>query len=100
VVVSEAGEEISQLGEAGPEPEAAAGRGGMFGSLSQAMDSTREALNLREKVDRIKARAGQLVEHVIQLAVVFVLQTGILPIVFLWLFLQAAKWVIGFRKSK
>ena len=100
VVVSEAGEEISQLGEAGPEPEAAAGRGGMFGSLSQAMDSTREALNLREKVERIKARAGQLVEHVIQLAVVFVLQTGILPIVFLWLFLQAAKWVIGFRKSK
>jgi hypothetical protein len=34
-----------------------------------------------------------MVEHLITLSVVFILQTGILPIVFLWLFLQIAKWL-------
>jgi hypothetical protein len=45
----------------------------------------------------LKERAAEVVEHLIQLSVVFVLQTGILPIAFLWIFLQLLKQV--FRKK-
>ena len=46
-----------------------------------------------EKVDAIQERAADMIEHLIQLSVVFVLQTGVLPVAFLWLFLQLGKWV-------
>jgi hypothetical protein len=38
-----------------------------------------------------------VIEHLIQLSVVFVLQTAILPIAFLWLFLQLGKQI--FRQA-
>ena len=97
-LVMAAGQEIEQIGESGqdsgePGKEAVFGSG-MLGSLGEAMDRTRDALKLGDKVAQIKARAAEMIEHLIQLSVVFILQTGILPIVFLWLFLQLAKWVI------
>ena len=97
-LVMAAGQEIKQIGESGqdsgePGEEGAFGSG-MLGSLGEAMDKTRDALKLGDKVAQIKARAAEMIEHLIQLSVVFILQTGILPIVFLWLFLQLAKGVI------
>lgn len=99
-VVSDAGEEIGRIGQRAARVTEEGERGGLLGSLGQAMDSTREALDLGDKVQRIKLRAAQMIEHVIQLSVVFVLQTGILPIAFLWFFLQAAKGVLGLRFRK
>lgn len=64
---------------------------GVVGSLGRAWDGATDRVNLGEKVDRIQARAGDVIEHVIQLSVVFILQTGVLPIAFLWLFLQVGK---------
>jgi hypothetical protein len=89
-VIASAGEEIQALGErelpSVPEEE-----GGIFESLGRAWNSTTEGMNLGEKVDLIQARAAEMIEHLIQLSVVFILQTGLLPIIFLWLFLQLAK---------
>jgi hypothetical protein len=34
-----------------------------------------------------------VIEHLIQLSVVFVLQTAILPLAFLWIFLQLARQI-------
>lgn len=99
-VVSDAGEEIGRIGQRQSRAMEENGRGGLMGSLGQAMDSTREALDLGDRVERIKLRAAQMIEHLIQLAVVFVLQTGILPIAFLWLFLQAAKGLLGLKFRK
>lgn len=59
--------------------------------MERALDSTRETLDIRRRVEYIKERAADVVEHLIQLSVVFILQTGVLPIVFLWLFLQLLK---------
>jgi len=90
--VSLAGEEIEHLGSedsGGAESEAT----GILGSLGQAVDRTRQALALGEKVERIKTRAADIIQHLIQLSVVFIIQTGILPLVFLWVFLQLAKRV-------
>lgn len=60
-------------------------------SVERALDSTWESLDLNQRVDYIKERAADLIEHLIQLSVVFILQTGILPIAFLWIFLQLFK---------
>lgn len=63
----------------------------LFETLERALDSTRETLDIKRRVEYIKERAADVVEHMIQLSVVFILQTGILPIAFLWLFLQLLK---------
>jgi hypothetical protein len=61
---------------------------GLLESLGRTFDNTRQFLDLNQKVAFIKTRAAELIEHLIQLSVVFILQTGILPIAFLWVFLQ------------
>lgn len=60
-------------------------------AVERALDSTWESLDLNQRVAYIKDRAADLIEHLIQLSVVFILQTGILPIAFLWIFLQLFK---------
>jgi hypothetical protein len=59
--------------------------------MGRAIRDTADGLDLSDRVNRITERARDMVEHVIQLSVVFILQTGILPIAFLWLFLQGAR---------
>ena len=102
-VASTAGEEIEKISTAtqvGNEPEEEGGFvSGMFGSLGDAMNRTRDAFALGEKVERIKARAAEMIEHLIQLSVVFILQTGILPLAFLWLFLQLGKSLFRLNRS-
>lgn len=93
-VIETAGSEIeavqaSSSDVAGQEP-------GVFDSLGRAFDSTRESLNVSERLAVIKARATEVIENLIQLSVVFILQTGILPLVFLWLLLQVMKRLFGF----
>ena len=41
----------------------------------------------------LAADSDTTIEHLIQLSVVFILQTGILPLMFLWIFLQMGKWL-------
>jgi len=64
---------------------------GVLGSLGRMFEYTGKALNVKEKMAYIGERASDLIEHLIQLSVVFILQTGILPIAFLWIFLQLFK---------
>lgn len=66
----------------------------LFESLGRSLSGTREALDFGRRVDEVKRRAGEVIEHLIRLSVVFVLQTGILPIAFLWIFLQLLKRLI------
>ena len=97
-VITEAGRDLEDLGDP-PEPletDPTVGEDADFiervlGSVGQAIDSASERMNLREKVRRIQTRATEIVENLIQLSVVFILQTAILPIAFLWVFLQLAK---------
>lgn len=66
-------------------------------SIGRSFDSTWQTLNLKQRVEYIGERAGELIEHLIQLSVVFILQTGILPIAFLWIFLQLLKQVFRYK---
>jgi len=96
-VIQAAGNEIEQVG-ARPvleEPdEQSSEEAGLFDTLERALESTRQSLDIGQRVDYVQARAADMIEHLIQLCVVFILQTGILPIAFLWLFLQLFKQLI------
>jgi hypothetical protein len=89
-VIETAGIQIEKV-SARPLVEETDEEASLFETLERALDSTRETLDIKRRVEYIKERAADVVEHMIQLSVVFILQTGILPIAFLWLFLQLLK---------
>ena len=89
-VIETAGTQIEKV-SARPLVEEPDEEASLFETLERALDSTRETLDIKRRVEYIKERAADVVEHMIQLSVVFILQTGILPIAFLWLFLQLLK---------
>lgn len=99
-VITSAGAALERLGEDPAEPvdpapadESTDGPfyADWFDSVGEAFSGTAAKMDLAARVDAIQARAADMIEHLIQLSVVFILQTGLMPIVFLWLFLQGAK---------
>lgn len=98
-VIESAGADLERAAarERRDEPAAPVAETGLLESLGRSLSGTREALDFGRRVDEVKRRAGEVIEHLIRLSVVFVLQTGILPIAFLWIFLQALK---GLFRSK
>lgn len=54
-----------------------------------------QSTDASRKIQAIKARADALVVHVVRLAAVFVVQTLILPLFFLWLVVQLYRIVLG-----
>ena len=99
-VITAAGRELEEIRQdtSGTGQEEA-GEKGILESIGQAVDNTRQALDLGGKVERFRQKAGEMIEHLIQLSVVFILQTGILPIAFLWVFLQLARWLFRPMRS-
>lgn len=85
-----AGPPREQGAAAAPVPAAEA-ETGLFEFFGRSLSGAREALDFSRRLDDIKHRAAEVIEHLIQLSVVFVLQTGILPVAFLWIFLQLFK---------
>ena len=93
-VIESAGQQLEQTVERAADADAASGEeAGLLESIGRGLTSTREALDFSERLERVQARAAEVIEHLIQLSVVFVLQTGILPIAFLWVFLQILKQI-------
>jgi len=91
-VIESAGEQFEETVERAEQGALAEGEEpGFLESISRGLNGTREALSFGERLDLMRARASEVIEHLIQLSVVFVLQTGILPIAFLWTFLQLLK---------
>jgi hypothetical protein len=54
-----------------------------------------ESASLTSAIDSLKNSAAEITSHVVDLIVVFVLQTAILPIVFLWFFVEIIKRLAG-----
>jgi hypothetical protein len=98
-VIQAAGNEIEAISEAAvaeaePESVEEGMLDSLLGPLREVWNEASAGAGLAERVAAIQARAGALIEHIIQLSVVFVLQTGLLPVAFLWLFLQLARWLL------
>ncbi len=90
-VITKAGVELEQLKSDAATEEPTANSTGLLDSMARAWSSTVNTLDLEGKLDRMRLQANKVIEHFIQLSVVFVLQTGLLPVLFLWVFLQIFK---------
>jgi hypothetical protein len=90
-IVTQAGEDLEQIrAEANPDSDGDE-EAGMLDSITRAWSSTVDSMDLSGRLQRIQARAAEVIEHLIQLSVVFVLQTALLPVAFLWFFTQVIK---------
>jgi len=82
--------EIEAIHETAPEGVGAA-EGGWMERLSRFYQDTTRRLGVEERVRRYQEKLSQAVEHTIQLIVVFVLQTIVFPLLFLWVGLAAVR---------
>ena len=76
--------EIEQL--ANPEPDA-----GLVGRVSSWFTNAVERLDVSERIEAFRDRVSAAVEHLLSLLVIFVLQTVLLPIGFLWMLPKVAR---------
>lgn len=59
--------------------------------LNSAIDDSLAAVNVSERLSNLRKSAANATEHIVDLIVLFVLQTIILPLAFVWLLLQILK---------
>jgi len=62
-----------------------------FDRLSDMIDNSIRQLDISGRIERLKESASTASEQIINLIVIFVLQTIILPLAFLWLFIETLK---------
>jgi len=79
-------EEISRDETEPVDPDAS-----LIDRLGNMIDESVESMNVAERIERLKQSASNASEHIVNLIVIFVLQTIILPLVFLWLFVEGLK---------
>ena len=92
-IISEAGKKLEQLSAKAGVEKTESTDAGMLDAIIGAWSNTVDSVDLSGKLERMQARAAELIEHLVQLSVVFILQTGVLPVAFLWVFLQIFKWL-------
>jgi len=90
-IITEAGKELEQIKEEASEEESQDTNDSMLYSITRAWSSTVDSIDLSGRIKRMQAQAADVIEHLIQLSVVFVLQTALLPVAFLWFFAQVIK---------
>lgn len=90
-IISVAGKELEQIGAEASTEDARDDDASMLDSITRAWSSTVDSIDLSGRLQRMQAQAADVIEHLIQLSVVFILQTALLPVAFLWLFTQVIK---------
>ena len=92
-VIETAGIELEQLGRDAGQAAAKAEEQSFFDSITSSFNN----LDVKAKFERMKDRAAEVIEHLIELSVVFILQTAVLPMVFLWGLVQVFKRAFVWR---
>jgi hypothetical protein len=83
--------EIEQLNEEqATEP---AGDQSWMERLGSAIDESLQSMQVTERLSRLKDSASDASEHIVSLIAIFVLQTIILPVAFVWLLVEMLKGV-------
>lgn len=68
-----------------------------YESLTQNIDSAIDAFDVDKRVAELKQEVESLTNHIIDLIVIFVMQTIFFPLLFLWLCLKLIKANFSFR---
>lgn len=61
--------------------------------LGKMLDDSIESINVGDRIRDLKDKASNASEHIVELIAIFVLQTIIMPLAFLWLFFEVLKSV-------
>jgi hypothetical protein len=86
----------SRIEQFNQEPTAAeTSEGSFFDRIGEAIGSSMESLDVSGRLERLKESASNASEQIVNLIVIFVLQTIILPLAFLWLFVEGLKGIAG-----
>jgi hypothetical protein len=83
--------EIEQLNNEVATPETPTEDQSVMEWLGTMLDNSLESMNVGNRLNSLRDRVSNAVEHIINLIVIFVLQTIILPLVFVWLFVELLK---------
>lgn len=65
--------------------------------MSSSIDSAIEAINVDKHYEQLKVEADNLTSHIIDLIVVFTMQTILFPLIFIWLSMKLIKANFSFR---
>ena len=90
-IITEAGRELEQIKTEASTEHAEDNDDSMLDSLTRAWSNTVDSVDLSGRLNRMQDQAADVIEHLIQLSVVFILQTAILPVAFLWFFIEVIK---------
>jgi len=61
--------------------------------LGAMLDRSLDSIDFGDRLDRLQAQVADASEHIINLIVIFVLQTILLPIAFVWVFVELLKGI-------
>ncbi len=87
-------DEAEALQQAEKDPATSAQNKGLLGRLGHWYDRTALRFDVDARIDRYKQQFAQASEHIIHLIVVFMLQTVVFPLLFLWLGLRLLRSVV------
>jgi len=80
-------------------PAVAPGEQSFMDRLGEMIDESLQSMRVGERMKELKESASNAAEHIVDLIAIFVLQTILLPLLFLWLFMQGLKGIAG-RSAK
>ncbi len=83
--------EIEQLNNEVATPETPTEDQSVMERLGTMLNNSLESMNVGDRLNSLRDRVSNASEHIINLIVIFVLQTIILPLVFVWLFFELLK---------
>jgi hypothetical protein len=81
---------MNEQAEIPPDPDQS-----LMERLESIIDDSLESINVSDRLERLMESNSNASEHIINLIVIFVLQTIILPLLFLWLLVGALKRIVS-----
>jgi hypothetical protein len=73
---------------------------GFFDSLEGRYKGVLESLNISKQLDSLQKSIDDATRNIITLITVFVFQTVLFPLLFLWLMLLLIRWIFGYENDK
>jgi len=83
-------EEMNEQAEVPADPDQS-----LMERMESIIDDSLESINVSDRLERLMESTSNASEHIINLIVIFVLQTIILPLLFLWLLVEALKRIVS-----
>lgn len=70
------------------------------GTLDSVKSWFNKNVDVRERIEKLRIAAEETTEHIITLMAIYLLQTLLIPLGFLWLLVKAVGYLLGMRSGK